>query len=156
MKNLKVLLSGLLVLSFLSFTRFWNFEAQTTADTALENSAKMESPAVLKTLPSCSSNNFCKIFLQALKLWSVSSSSFFICCEYPTTSATNITAILRSISFRDTGSSFIVHFRYYINFCKALWFIFWFWQHFWQQLLSVRDFDFQFRECKLQAVNGFI
>ena len=37
---------GGLVLLFLSFKRFWNSEAQTTADTALENSAKIESPAV--------------------------------------------------------------------------------------------------------------
>ena len=39
-----------------------------TADTALENSARIESPAVLNILPPCSEKRSSRIFLQALKL----------------------------------------------------------------------------------------
>ena len=53
-------------------TEDWDLdELEITADTALENSAKTESPAVLKIRPLCSLNKSSKIFLQALKFFNV-------------------------------------------------------------------------------------
>ena len=78
-------------------TSFWNSDAQTTADTALWNSANTESPAVLNTRPPCSPNRVSMISMQARKLCSVLSSLASIILLKPTTSVTKMTAILRII-----------------------------------------------------------
>src|SRR5215469_210190 len=70
--------------------------AQRTASTALGNSARMASPAVLKTRPRCVATRASKIFLWPRKVRSVCSSSSLIRRLNSATSAERMVESLRS------------------------------------------------------------
>ena len=78
-----------------SRTSFWNFVVQMIAETALWNSARTESPAVLKMRPLCSWNRPSKIARRARRLFGVKASLRSIKLLKPTTSVTHIPAFLR-------------------------------------------------------------
>src|SRR6516164_5966855 len=74
----------------------WISVAHRTASTALPNSARIASPAVLKTRPRCRATSFSKTSLCPRKVRSVCSSSWAIKRLYSATSAERMVASLRS------------------------------------------------------------